>query len=573
MHNIIPTASEKLSVISFKKKNKHIKKDLFEKLFKLLEKSPDKKADMPFNAELKKEADKKLFFPKKESRISEKKNSEQKTVERFFSHDIHTNTEVFHIKHTEKKYKIKFHIEKRIDLKKNEKDLKNIFSKEEHLKEKNISVPVNRDNKQEVKNIKRKINLSLKDTRDIENNHSVDYKEKKVPNKKLSDIVKKEKNLSNNEKSIHISIKTEKRSYNIKEKPVNRFEKKAIEGTDKHTIDIFKNSYSYRYIKTVPKEKESKKETINKEIPVKREKFSVNFDNFEKNEIFPLKNIKKESIKQGKYTKENQQNINVTDNSKISLNIYQFEPKIEKIDVHKKEKVDGYVDSLDKKENPNTEEKIKKEVKVISGSKSIKFRAFQKKSDEIEITKSIKKNEKHLKDKQIKETSDNEFIFIGETQDYKISDFKKEEKILKPEENIKHITSEKHSISDLDSLNSLEGNKDNFQDSSFDQSYTESKGQENRKTHISNFNRVFTLTVNFNSTNITAKLAGNRLNLTVILSGSSINYINSLKTDIANILKEQGFNQFNLKIQAKGKKIYYSNNYSKEEKREINVKV
>jgi len=87
------------------------------------------------------------------------------------------------------------------------------------------------------------------------------------------------------------------------------------------------------------------------------------------------------------------------------------------------------------------------------------------------------------------------------------------------------------------------------------------------------FGKVFTLSLKFNDTNIVAKLKNNTLNLSVFLSSSSISNINMLKSEITNILRETGFDNFNLKIETKGKKIYYSNNYQKREKREIDVKV
>ena len=114
---------------------------------------------------------------------------------------------------------------------------------------------------------------------------------------------------------------------------------------------------------------------------------------------------------------------------------------------------------------------------------------------------------------------------------------------------------------------------ENFLDNSDSQTFHNHLSSQEKPTEENKFQKVYTLSLNFNDTNITAKLRNNTLNLSIILNNSNISYINSLKSDIASILKEQGFNQFNLKIEAKGKKIYYSNNQEREGRREINVKV
>ena len=139
---------------------------------------------------------------------------------------------------------------------------------------------------------------------------------------------------------------------------------------------------------------------------------------------------------------------------------------------------------------------------------------------------------------------------------------------IKPHRETELLLKETSHISQKDQSQTFHQNNQNDGDFTFYE-----KSSQDNQTRESKFHKVFTLSVNFNDTNIIAKLKNNTLNLSIILNNSTVHTINTLKAEITSILKEQGFNNFNLKIETKGRKIYYSNNYEKREKREIDVKV
>ena len=183
-----------------------------------------------------------------------------------------------------------------------------------------------------------------------------------------------------------------------------------------------------------------------------------------------------------------------------------------------------------------------------------------------------KKNENLEGKKQESNIQENSMLFSqniqSDTSEKKI--FTRMEKQLEVEK-VEHLEHYQQNQSTFDISN--QGSSENFFDSSNSSHFYNHLNSREKAPEGNSFQKVFTLSLNFNDTNIVARLRNNTLNLSIILSNSSIPYINSLKSDIASILREQGFNQFNLKIETKGKKIYYSNNYDREEKREINVKV
>ena len=183
-----------------------------------------------------------------------------------------------------------------------------------------------------------------------------------------------------------------------------------------------------------------------------------------------------------------------------------------------------------------------------------------------------KKNENLEGKKQESNIQENSMLFSqniqSDTSEKKI--FTRIEKQFETEK-VEHLEHYQQNQSTFDISN--QGSSENFFDSSDSSHFYNHLNSREKAPEGNSFQKVFTLSLNFNDTNIVARLRNNTLNLSIILSNSSIPYINSLKSDIASILREQGFNQFNLKIETKGKKIYYSNNYDREEKREINVKV
>ncbi len=198
--------------------------------------------------------------------------------------------------------------------------------------------------------------------------------------------------------------------------------------------------------------------------------------------------------------------------------------------------------------------------KEIYSKKHFTYKTFSKKNENLEGKK---------KESNIQENS----MFFPQNIQSDISEkkiFTRMEKQFETEK-VEHLEHYQQNQSTFDISN--QGSSENFLDSSDSSHFYNNLNNREKAPEGNSFQKVFTLSLNFNDTNIVARLRNNTLNLSIILSNSSISYINSLKFDIASILREQGFNQFNLKIETKGKKIYYSNIYNKEEKREINVKV
>jgi len=93
----------------------------------------------------------------------------------------------------------------------------------------------------------------------------------------------------------------------------------------------------------------------------------------------------------------------------------------------------------------------------------------------------------------------------------------------------------------------------------------------------SNFNRHFIMNIKLEGLNMNIKLNRNLLNMTLIFHNQTTASIEQLKNQIGDILKESGFEQFNLKLKTKEKKEIYSSSKKTGEKyyirSEINVRV
>ncbi len=228
----------------------------------------------------------------------------------------------------------------------------------------------------------------------------------------------------------------------------------------------------------------------------------------------------------------------------------------------------GQVNALSNTENKDKKvflDKLKKLAKTdfkkeISFKKHSADKTFSKKNENLEG----KKQESNIQENPMLSYEN----IQNDTSEKKF--FTKVEKQFEAEK-VEHLENQQQNQSTFDI--SSQGSSENFLDSSDSSDFYNPLNNREKTPEGNSFQKVFTLSLNFNDTSIVARLRNNILNLSIILNNSSISYINSLKSDIASILREQGFNQFNLKIEAKGKKIYYSNNYNREEKREINVKV
>ncbi|ACO03614.1 MAG TPA: hypothetical protein DEP48_05900 [Persephonella sp.] len=132
--------------------------------------------------------------------------------------------------------------------------------------------------------------------------------------------------------------------------------------------------------------------------------------------------------------------------------------------------------------------------------------------------------------------------------------------------NVEESGGSKHSYSDQNFSNGE--NKEGFSYISFDENIPENETQ--------NFNRHFTMNIKLEDLNMNVKLNRNFLNMTVIFHNQTTASLEQLKNQIGDILKESGFEQFNLRLKTKDKKTYLENRKSGENyysRSEINVRV
>ncbi|WP_457621909.1 hypothetical protein [Persephonella sp.] len=120
-------------------------------------------------------------------------------------------------------------------------------------------------------------------------------------------------------------------------------------------------------------------------------------------------------------------------------------------------------------------------------------------------------------------------------------------------------------------------NNNNFSGNEGKNSFSHSYASENlADNEIQNFNKHFTMNIKLEDLNMNVKLNRNFLNMTVIFHSQTTASLEQLKTQIGDILKESGFEQFNLKLKTKDKKTYLENKRSGENyygRSEINVRV
>ncbi|WP_456401271.1 hypothetical protein [Persephonella sp.] len=122
----------------------------------------------------------------------------------------------------------------------------------------------------------------------------------------------------------------------------------------------------------------------------------------------------------------------------------------------------------------------------------------------------------------------------------------------------------------------------------FDQKYSSDQSEKNftgdsftdvaeqMETENNLFNRQFTLNLKLEGLNMNVTLTRQILNMTLLLHNTPYISLDQLRSDISEILKESGFDQFNLRLKTKEKKNYIEENYSTEKETdnsEINVKV
>ena len=352
-----------------------------------------------------------------------------------------------------------------------------------------------------------------------------------------------------------------------------------ISHTEKQTVLKENNKQIQKNINTEPVVHVPKEEKINR----------ISTENTKKTEQRTVKTEREKDFhKTAIYTKtpEKQENSNIKPYKETYLeNKVQIKPEYKKpLEegfnlVIKTETPARQVQIEEHKEHLIIEKKPEKDKKEVLGKKATKNHLEQKvekkpfkftKETVDKVNKQIRENKPEKKDVQEKKDTENihqELVF-----DVKPNQPKENVKQTKEHEKLETKIPEKHI--DKNIFENNQKNPDNFSDTQSettleDKNYFHTKHEKENKEN--SFGKVFTLSVNFNDTSITAKLRNNTLSLSIILSNASFTNIPSLKTDIGNILKEAGFENYNLKIHTKEKKIYYSNN-NREEKREINVR-
>ncbi len=558
--------------IHFKSIQKKGKKDLFSKLFKrkkgkqfhniffneLLKKNDkfstlksEGKNSERFLVEQKKE---KLSFLKKKNQQPEEITASFKELpaEEFFKH--HKN------QFYDKKQGKTFLFQKNLSSLKEDNryiqpDLKSVYQLKEILSDKNIE--------------KEKKNIFF----------NPEYKEK-ITSRENSSILNEDLNKQNEvskEKNTTFSISSIKADINTDlQKSV-----KTNLHNDKESINLFKENLKKN--KIFQKDKNNLSSGAKKEVkhvsyeknPNKSSHISINTD-IKKNLENESKTIfsgyifsTKEPLKRNKIT-ENY--ISVKDGNREAYyfkkimvipqeNISNKNPSIEIKRLNREEKIDNRNLSLDIKP-----------AKKLFKKKEFYIKNFKNHSFKIIKEKDIYKDFKTEKDKNLKEEISYKPQYLHENREIF---FKLKQKWEKETETVGIQKIDKSKDADNLSMiqnTDLSNSKNNFDKTEYTE-FLHKNSPQNEPQKTESFNKIFTLNLSFNDTNIIAKLRKNSLDISILLRNSNLYNLHNLKTEITAILKEYGFQDVNLKIEAKGKKIYYSNNYEKREKREINVKV
>ncbi len=369
-----------------------------------------------------------------------------------------------------------------------------------------------------------------------------------------------EKQKTNKEKNIHTEKQIKENIFFNRNTPVSD-KKIAVKKTDfvipHQHLNVMSKKQKYEVsTPTFPNftsehpqktDKPNEKSFVEKNIHLKKDE-GLNTKKTVKNVYIPEKKELKEYKSAPKEKSKKEEIISSTKQE----NKYEIFKNLFQIEFHK--------EKVARAKSPKDIKKITKISKKINEKPSTTKQAFKKES--VSHKKSAEISEER-KDYQIQDTSN--IGILKHTEDKKDISQKTEkvsvEKEITPQE--RTFTLENYH-SDENFNSHSDSNKENI--NNLNENPIEDKGK-------NSFGKVFTLSLKFNDTNIVAKLKNNTLNLSVFLSSSSISNINMLKSEITNILRETGFDNFNLKIETKGKKIYYSNNYQKREKREIDVKV
>ncbi len=604
MQGIQEIVLNKKNIHTAKKKQK-VKKDLFAQLFNQLKNSSQKEKSI-FDDIKQQKADrketaffntKKVLENKKDPARIEKASSEKNILDQNFTFFNETLTEK--IETTVVKRKINFQ---------NKKEEKNSFFLEKKYPQTNSKEENYKNDKIRpkelflIKEIPEKTNEELKNQKNDKNQTQshVNKKEKSI----YSALgLKKDKSLqtrviNNNEQitSKKTAFKNVNKAENTKETPLknntHKIKREAQQTyTNKENIENLISSTEINKNPNIENPNKPNIITTKVQASIKQEN-KISFiqsktnriyhkekkeipNEYKRQEFQPHKqDLKKsENIEEGKLLVENKNNFEKIEKTKDVVQKAQKETKPEKTfttdpftDLKKENiqiKYEADIKISENKSNPLEKEKIESSRKI-----QIKTSLKRKYNDPKNSVVEPKKHEHKEKNKEINKTDD--FVVNNEIPAYIEKHFYKDERIEKSsQEKEIQVSSIKDTASLINEKTLNDSSKENAEGEIF---YHQNESQE--KPEIENkFQKVFTLSVNFNDTNLIARLRNNTLNLSILLNNANVQTIHTLKTEISQILKEHGFENFNLKIETKGRKIYYSNNYERREKREIDVKV